>query len=84
MKTALSWDQTGQRHRGVDEPVSTHLHLAPDQLLHRHDAPVDLLTRHTLGAMETAIRDWAEGRVDDPLTHLRLLLGLGFHRAAGH
>ena len=47
----------------------------------RDDLPVDLLARHILGAMETAMRDWAEGRVDDPLTHLRLLLGLGFHGA---
>lgn len=47
----------------------------------RDDVPVDLLARHILGAMETALRDWAEGRVDDPLTHLRLLLGLSFHGA---
>lgn len=47
----------------------------------RDDLPVGLLARHILGAMETAMRDWAEGRVDDPLTHLRLLLGLGFHGA---
>lgn len=45
----------------------------------RDDLPIDLLARHILGGLEAAMRDWAEGRVDDPLAQLRLLLGLGFH-----
>ena len=45
----------------------------------RDDLTVALMTRHILGAMETAMRDWAEDRVADPLPQLRLMLGLGFH-----
>lgn len=45
----------------------------------REDVPVALLARHVLAGMETALRDWAEGRVDDPLGHVRLMLGLAFH-----
>lgn len=44
----------------------------------RDDLPVSLLARHVLGAMETAMRDWAEGRVDDPLSHVQLMLDLSF------
>lgn len=44
----------------------------------RADLSVALLTRHVLEAMETAMRDWAEGRVDDPMGHVRLMLGLAF------
>jgi len=40
--------------------------------------PVALLARHVLEAMETAMRDWAEDRVDDPAGHVRLTLGLAF------
>lgn len=45
----------------------------------RGDLPVALLARHVLAALETAMRDWAEDRVNDPLEHLRLLLELSFH-----
>jgi len=44
----------------------------------RRDVPVALLARHVLEAMETAMRDWAEDRVDDPVVHVRLMLGLAF------
>lgn len=44
-----------------------------------NNLPVELLTRHVHSALETAMRDWAEGRTDDPLTHLRTLLALAFH-----
>jgi len=45
----------------------------------RDDIPVDLLARHVLAALETAMRDWAEGRVEDPMAHLRTMLTLSFH-----
>ena len=45
----------------------------------RDDIPVDLLARHVLAALETAMRDWAEGRVEDPMAHLRIMLALSFH-----
>lgn len=48
----------------------------------RDDLSVALLSRHVLAALEAAMRDWAEGRVADPLTHLRLMLELTFHGAA--
>ena len=48
----------------------------------RDDIPVDLLARHVLAALETAMRDWAEGRVDDPMEHVRIMLTLSFHGAA--
>lgn len=44
----------------------------------RADVALPLLTRQVLTALETAMRDWAEGQVDDPLEHLRLILGLAF------
>lgn len=44
----------------------------------RRDVSVVLLARHVLEAMETAMRDWAEDRVDDPAGHVRLMLGLAF------
>lgn len=48
----------------------------------RDDLVVDLLTRHVHAALETAMRDWAEGHADDPVAHLRVLLGLAFHGVA--
>lgn len=45
----------------------------------RDDIPVDLLARHVLAALEAAMRDWAEGRVDDPVEHVRMMLALSFH-----
>lgn len=48
----------------------------------RDNVPAALLARHILGALETAMRDWAEGRVDDPMPQLRMLLDLGFHGVA--
>lgn len=48
----------------------------------RDDVTVALLARHMLGALETAMRDWAEDRVDDPMPQLRLMLDLSFHGAA--
>ncbi len=44
----------------------------------RGDLSVALLARHVLEAMETAMRDWAEERVDDPAGHVRLMVGLAF------
>jgi AcrR family transcriptional regulator len=44
-----------------------------------NDLPVELLTRHVHSALETAMRDWAEGQTDEPLVRLRALLGLAFH-----
>lgn len=46
------------------------------------DVPLDLLTRHVHAALEAAMRDWAEGRTDDVIAHLRILLGLAFHGMA--
>jgi len=46
------------------------------------DVPLDLLTRHVHAALEAAMRDWAEGRADDAIAHLRVLLGLAFHGMA--
>ena len=48
----------------------------------RDDLPVDLLTRHVHAALETAMRDWAQGQTDNPVAHLRALLGLAFHGVA--
>lgn len=45
----------------------------------RADVPVDLLARHVLAALETAMRDWAEGGTGDPVEHLRTMLALSFH-----
>ena len=45
----------------------------------RDDIPVDLLARHVLAALETAMRDWAEARVEDPMAHLRIMRALSFH-----
>jgi hypothetical protein len=44
----------------------------------RGDISVALLARHVLEAMEMAMRDWTEDRVDDPMGHVRLMLGLAF------
>ena len=48
----------------------------------RDDIPVDLLARHVLAALETAMRDWAEGRVEDPVEHVRMMLALSYHGVA--
>jgi AcrR family transcriptional regulator len=44
----------------------------------RHDVPLPLLTRQVLDALETAMRVWAEGHAQDPIEHVRLILGLTF------
>ena len=44
----------------------------------RHDVPLPLLTRQVLDALETGMRDWAEEHVQDPLEHVRVMLGLTF------
>ena len=49
----------------------------------RADVALPLLTRQVLTSLETAMRDWAEGQVDDPLEHLRLILGLAFEGVVG-
>ena len=49
----------------------------------RADVELPLLNRQVLTALETAMRDWAEGQVDDPLEHLRLILGLAFEGVDG-
>jgi AcrR family transcriptional regulator len=56
------------------------LGVARDEV--RADVPVDLLARHVLAALETAMRDWAEGRPGDPVEHLRTMLALSFHGVA--
>lgn len=48
----------------------------------RADLPVALLSRHVLAALETGMRDWAEGRVADPEAHVGRLLGLSFQGLA--
>lgn len=48
----------------------------------RDDLPVELMCSHVHGALETAMRDWAEGKVDDPVTRLSQLLELAFHGVA--
>jgi len=48
----------------------------------RDDLAVDLFTRHVHAALETAMRDWAEGHADDPVAHLRALFRLAFHGVA--
>lgn len=45
----------------------------------RDDLPIDLVARHILAALETAMRDWAEGRIGDPVEHLRMMLTMSFH-----
>lgn len=52
------------------------LEVAAQQGAIRQDVPVPLLARHVLEGMETAMRDWAENRVDDPLAHVRLMLSV--------
>jgi len=44
----------------------------------RRDVSVALLARHVLEAMETAMRDWADDRVEDPVGHVRMMLDLAF------
>lgn len=48
----------------------------------REDLPIDLVVRHVLSALETAMRDWAEGRTGDPVQHLRTMLAVSFHGVA--
>lgn len=48
----------------------------------RDDQPVELMCSHVHGALETAMRDWAEGKVDDPIPRLGQLLELAFHGVA--
>lgn len=50
----------------------------------RADVALPLLTRQVLTALETAMRDWAEGQVDDPLDHLRLMVELAFEGVVAH
>ena len=68
---------------GTTPPVFAQVTHLLEQGLHRgevrDDIPVDLLARHVLAALETAMRDWAEGRVEDPMVHLRTMLTLSFH-----
>lgn len=42
----------------------------------RADVPLDLLCVHVHGALESAMRAWAEGRVDDPTARADLLVEL--------
>lgn len=50
----------------------------------RTDVAVPLLARHVLAALETAMRDWAEGEVDEPLTRVRMLLTLSLDGVVAH
>jgi AcrR family transcriptional regulator len=45
----------------------------------RDDVPADVLCGHVHGALETAMRDWAAGRVSDPVSHVEQLVDLAFH-----
>ncbi len=45
----------------------------------RDDVPIDLMCVHVHTALETAMRAWAEGRVDDPVTRVRALVDLALH-----
>jgi AcrR family transcriptional regulator len=67
-------------------PVFTQVTDLLEQGVHRgeirDDIAIDLLARHVLAALETAMRDWAEGRIDDPVEHVRMMLTLSFHGAA--
>jgi AcrR family transcriptional regulator len=45
----------------------------------REDLPVELVARHVLAALETAMRDWAEGSAGDPVERLRTMLTVSFH-----
>jgi AcrR family transcriptional regulator len=45
----------------------------------RVDVPIDLVCAHVHNALETAVRAWAEGRTDDPLGYLEILLDLALH-----
>jgi len=58
-------------HRIVEEGVA-----AGDV---RDDLPVDRLCTHVHEALETAMRDWAAGRVEDPLELVDQLIDLAFH-----
>lgn len=42
----------------------------------RDDVPVDLLCVHVHGALESAMRSWAEGATDDPIARADLLVDL--------
>jgi len=42
----------------------------------RDDVPLDLLCVHVHGALESAMRAWAEGRTDDPAARADLLVDL--------
>lgn len=50
----------------------------------RDDIPPSLITAHLARAFEAAMRDWAEERVPDPLTHLETLLDLAFQGTGKH
>jgi len=58
--------------------VTRLLEAAAEHAEVRRDVSVALLARHVLEAMETAMRDWAEDRVEDPVGHVRMMLGLAF------
>ncbi|MFA7266363.1 MAG: TetR/AcrR family transcriptional regulator [Candidatus Nanopelagicales bacterium] len=50
----------------------------------RTDVPVPLLARHVLATLETAMRDWAEGAVDEPLSRVGLMLALSLDGVVAH
>lgn len=45
----------------------------------RADVPIDLMCIHVHTALETGMRAWAEGRVDDPAARVRALIDLALH-----
>ena len=67
----------------IAPPIFTQVASLLDQATERgelrDDVPVALLARHVLAGMETALRDWAEDRADDPVEHVRVMLRLAFH-----
>lgn len=62
--------------------ITVLLQRAAEQGDVRDDLPADLLARHVLAALETGMRDWAEGRVDDPSGRVGQLLDLALHGMA--
>ncbi len=49
----------------------------------RDDVPIDLLCVEVHAALESAMRAWAEGRIDDPVARAEQLLDLALHGIDG-
>lgn len=64
---------------GVFRTIHHLIEQAADRGDVRVDVPIDLVCVHVHNALETAVRAWAEGRTDDPLGYLDILLDLALH-----